>query len=410
MTRAFWPTVSPPKPPGSLPATASEPRSAPGPSPRPFWPSRSAAAAPSAPSTLPQATTRPGTWASSSRPRTERPRCPKSPGDRAGDRGDPGGERARRGGGRAIRPGAGRIWRIWRRRSTPTRSAAGRRTSRSICGSERRRGSSTPTSRRPARRFRGCTRKPIRSSAASRPSAARRSCASSRSRSGRTPRAWASPATETRTASASATTWARTSSQTRSCPSCSTTCSAARAGAGVSPAAWPRPTLSMRSRRSSACRSTRRPSGFKYIGEKLLAGEIIFGGEESAGLTVEGHVPEKDGILADLLCAELVGADGEDHRPAARAALGRHRHLPDTPDRPGPLAAGPQAAGGDPKLAAFGRRRTQGRVGQPARWNQVDFRGWFVDSGSGVGNRAGGPPVHRSLHDLGPGSPGQGRT
>ena len=53
------------------------------------------------------------------------------------------------------------------------------------------------------------------------------------------------------------------------------------------------------------------PVGFKYIGEKLIAGEIIFGGEESAGLTVEGHVPEKDGILADLLVAEMCGATGE---------------------------------------------------------------------------------------------------
>ncbi len=53
------------------------------------------------------------------------------------------------------------------------------------------------------------------------------------------------------------------------------------------------------------------PVGFKYIGEKLLSGQIIFGGEESAGLTIEGHVPEKDGILADLLSAELVGAAGE---------------------------------------------------------------------------------------------------
>ena len=53
------------------------------------------------------------------------------------------------------------------------------------------------------------------------------------------------------------------------------------------------------------------PVGFKYIGEKLIAGEIILGGEESAGLTVEGHVPEKDGILADLLVAEMVGAEGK---------------------------------------------------------------------------------------------------
>ena len=52
------------------------------------------------------------------------------------------------------------------------------------------------------------------------------------------------------------------------------------------------------------------PVGFKYIGEKLIAGEIVFGAEESAGLTVQGHVPEKDGILADLLVAEMCGATG----------------------------------------------------------------------------------------------------
>ena len=52
------------------------------------------------------------------------------------------------------------------------------------------------------------------------------------------------------------------------------------------------------------------PVGFKYIGEHLIAGRIVFGAEESAGLTIEGHVPEKDGILADLLVAEMVGATG----------------------------------------------------------------------------------------------------
>lgn len=53
------------------------------------------------------------------------------------------------------------------------------------------------------------------------------------------------------------------------------------------------------------------PVGFKYIGEKLIEGAIIFGAEESAGLTIEGHVPEKDGILADLLAAEMTGATGK---------------------------------------------------------------------------------------------------
>jgi phosphomannomutase len=37
---------------------------------------------------------------------------------------------------------------------------------------------------------------------------------------------------------------------------------------------------------------------------------IIIGGEESGGLSVKGHVPEKDGILACLLMAELVAYEG----------------------------------------------------------------------------------------------------
>ena len=52
------------------------------------------------------------------------------------------------------------------------------------------------------------------------------------------------------------------------------------------------------------------PVGFKYIGELLLAEKIAMGGEESAGFTMEGHVPEKDGPLACLLLAELVATTG----------------------------------------------------------------------------------------------------
>jgi len=37
--------------------------------------------------------------------------------------------------------------------------------------------------------------------------------------------------------------------------------------------------------------------GFKYIGDLLVQGKIIFGGEESAGMTIKDHVPEKDGVL-----------------------------------------------------------------------------------------------------------------
>ncbi|MGB5012520.1 MAG: phosphoglucomutase/phosphomannomutase family protein [Pyrinomonadaceae bacterium] len=48
------------------------------------------------------------------------------------------------------------------------------------------------------------------------------------------------------------------------------------------------------------------PVGFKYIGELINKDEIILGGEESAGLSIRGHYPEKDGILACLLAAEAV--------------------------------------------------------------------------------------------------------
>ena len=52
------------------------------------------------------------------------------------------------------------------------------------------------------------------------------------------------------------------------------------------------------------------PVGFKFIGELINNDEIILGGEESAGLSIRGHFPEKDGILACLLAAEAVAARG----------------------------------------------------------------------------------------------------
>jgi phosphomannomutase len=52
------------------------------------------------------------------------------------------------------------------------------------------------------------------------------------------------------------------------------------------------------------------PVGFKYIGELISQDRIIIGGEESAGLSIKGHVPEKDGILACFLVAEMVAREG----------------------------------------------------------------------------------------------------
>jgi len=53
------------------------------------------------------------------------------------------------------------------------------------------------------------------------------------------------------------------------------------------------------------------PVGFKYIGELIDQDKIAIGGEESAGLSIRHHVPEKDGVLAGLLCCEAVARRGK---------------------------------------------------------------------------------------------------
>jgi len=52
------------------------------------------------------------------------------------------------------------------------------------------------------------------------------------------------------------------------------------------------------------------PVGFKYIGAALRGNACILGGEESGGLSIIGHVPEKDGILACLLAVEMISRSG----------------------------------------------------------------------------------------------------
>jgi len=46
--------------------------------------------------------------------------------------------------------------------------------------------------------------------------------------------------------------------------------------------------------------------GFKHVGEAMRMFNPIIGGEESGGLSIQGHIPEKDGILANLLILEAM--------------------------------------------------------------------------------------------------------
>lgn len=51
--------------------------------------------------------------------------------------------------------------------------------------------------------------------------------------------------------------------------------------------------------------------GFKHVGEAMREYNPIIGGEESGGLSVQGHIPEKDGVLADLLVLEVMAVKGK---------------------------------------------------------------------------------------------------
>ena len=61
------------------------------------------------------------------------------------------------------------------------------------------------------------------------------------------------------------------------------------------------------------------PVGFKYIGELIMQDKIVIGGEESAGLSIRHHVPEKDGLLAGLLCCEAVARRGKSLKEQLKA-------------------------------------------------------------------------------------------
>ena len=69
------------------------------------------------------------------------------------------------------------------------------------------------------------------------------------------------------------------------------------------------------------------PVGFKYVGDELRKGAII-GGEESGGISIKGHVPEKDGILASVLMLELAATTGD----------GFHKLLTELMERLGPVS------------------------------------------------------------------------
>ncbi len=53
------------------------------------------------------------------------------------------------------------------------------------------------------------------------------------------------------------------------------------------------------------------PVGFKYIVDAMLSQDVLIGGEESGGIGVAGHIPERDGIVNTLLLVQSVVRSGQ---------------------------------------------------------------------------------------------------
>jgi len=77
-------------------------------------------------------------------------------------------------------------------------------------------------------------------------------------------------------------------------------------------------------------RAIETPVGFKWVGAAMEEQAALFGAEESGGLTVSGHCPARDAVLAALLIAEIWalhgGALGEVYKKAAKRFGAPHSH------------------------------------------------------------------------------------
>ena len=51
--------------------------------------------------------------------------------------------------------------------------------------------------------------------------------------------------------------------------------------------------------------------GFKYIAEIMTQKDVLVGGEESGGLAVKGHIPERDGIWIGMMILEFMATTGK---------------------------------------------------------------------------------------------------
>jgi len=63
------------------------------------------------------------------------------------------------------------------------------------------------------------------------------------------------------------------------------------------------------------------PIGFKYIADYILKEDVLIGGEESGGIGIKGHIPERDGVLNSLLLLECLAYYKKDARAILNSVM-----------------------------------------------------------------------------------------
>ncbi|MDB4971865.1 MAG: phosphoglucomutase, alpha-D-glucose phosphate-specific [Myxococcaceae bacterium] len=144
------------------------------------------------------------------------------------------------------------------------------------------------------------------------------------------------------------------------------------------------------------------PVGFKWFVEGLVSGELFFGGEESAGasfLRRDGTTwtTDKDGVIMDLLAAEILAVTGKDPYEHYQALVAQHgaplysrKDVPTTPEQKAVLGKlSPEKLGiselaGDPVRTALSK--APGNGASIGGVKVTTDRGWFAARPSGTEN------------------------
>lgn len=69
------------------------------------------------------------------------------------------------------------------------------------------------------------------------------------------------------------------------------------------------------------------PVGFKYITELMTTGQYIMGMEESGGIAVAKHIPDKDGLLACFLTIDMLAVEGKNLKQLRKEFYKKYRPM-----------------------------------------------------------------------------------